>query len=255
MTPDTRLVPDADAMRAGRAILDAHGQWEIENNRLGGQNPWQSAHLMLLGRAALSTLSAAPALPAAEAVENVVAWNRTADKTPEPGHKFVALYDDGSGAWLGFMHDGGVIDSDGDDYKKMGSAEWWTYLPTGFRLFCEDHPVEDFQLPEHVCPPLTHPAPDASPCPAICQSCGGAIEGWICQGCDLEFRENGDGELIVDRELSAPDASALREAAKTALLVLSHLPDSVIDQMNVNARKDLVFATDGLRAALSQGEA
>lgn len=57
-TPDMRLVPvsDADAMRAGRAILDAHGQWELENNRVGGQNAWQSAHLMLLGRAALSTM-------------------------------------------------------------------------------------------------------------------------------------------------------------------------------------------------------
>jgi hypothetical protein len=88
-----------------------------------------------------------------------VAWFKTADRQPEPGNKFVALYDDGSGAWLGFAHDGGVIDSDGDDYAKMPNAEWWAYLPSGFRLSCEDHPGDDwaFTLPDYVCPPLANP--------------------------------------------------------------------------------------------------
>lgn len=54
------VVPDrADALRVGRAILDAHGQWEKENNQRGGQNPWSEQHVILLGQAAM--LAAAPA--------------------------------------------------------------------------------------------------------------------------------------------------------------------------------------------------
>lgn len=87
----------------------------------------------------------------------VVAWHKMSARQPEPGHKFVALFDDGSGAWLGFAHDAGVIDSDGDDHTKMPNAEWWAYLPSGFRMACEDHPVEDYNLPDHVCPPLAAP--------------------------------------------------------------------------------------------------
>lgn len=104
---------------------------------------------------------AAPS-PAAGSGE-AVAWRKMAERRPEAGHKFVALFDDGSGAWLGFAHDAGVIDSDGDDYTKMPNAEWWAYLPSGFRLACEDHPTEDYNLPDHVCPPLyaAPPAPSA----------------------------------------------------------------------------------------------
>lgn len=88
-----------------------------------------------------------------------VAWHKMTDRQPELGCKFVALYDDGSGAWLGFAHDGGVIDADGDDYSRMPKAEWWAYLPSGFRLVCEDYPEEAYTLPDHVCPPLI-PASD-----------------------------------------------------------------------------------------------
>ena len=87
-------------------------------------------------------------------VGDAVAWRKAADVQPEPGRKFVAIYDDGSGAWLGFAHDGGFIDADGDDHTKMPSAEWWAYLPSGCRLVCEDYPEEAFDLPDHVCPPL-----------------------------------------------------------------------------------------------------
>lgn len=96
--------------------------------------------------------------------DDVVVWRRSAEVKPEPGTKFVALYEDGSGAWLGFAHDGGFIDSDGDDWEKMRNAEWWAYLPSGFRLCCEDHPDADWALtlPDHVCPPVEN-----SPSPAL----------------------------------------------------------------------------------------
>lgn len=33
---------------------------------------------------------------------------------------------------------------------------------------------------------------------ATCQACGGSVEGWICQGCDREFREDDAGNLVFD---------------------------------------------------------
>jgi hypothetical protein len=36
-----------------------------------------------------------------------------------------------------------------------------------------------------------------------CQSCGGEIQGWTCQGCGLTFRENEGGRLVAE-PLPAP---------------------------------------------------
>jgi hypothetical protein len=36
-----------------------------------------------------------------------------------------------------------------------------------------------------------------------CQSCGGEIQGWMCQGCGLTFRENEAGHLVAE-PLPAP---------------------------------------------------
>ena len=82
----------------------------------------------------------------------VVAWYRPADKVPEAGHKFVALCDDGYGAWLGFAHDDGFIDAGGSEYERMPECEWWAYLPTGFELWCEGVRGDAFTLPAHVIP-------------------------------------------------------------------------------------------------------
>jgi hypothetical protein len=63
---DYRTVPDrTDALRVGRAILDAHGQWEKENTMRGSQDLWGEQHVILLGQAAM--LAAAPALSASPA--------------------------------------------------------------------------------------------------------------------------------------------------------------------------------------------
>jgi hypothetical protein len=42
--------------RVGRAMLDAHQQWEQENNRLGGDVVWTSTHLELLARIAIEAM-------------------------------------------------------------------------------------------------------------------------------------------------------------------------------------------------------
>lgn len=94
--------------------------------------------------------------------EPVVQWFKPSERTPESGKKFVALHQDGSGAWLGFMHDGGIIDADGDDYSQtLKGVAYWAYLPTGFEFCCEGYPEDPITLPGHVCPPLNraHPSP------------------------------------------------------------------------------------------------
>jgi hypothetical protein len=37
-----------------------------------------------------------------------------------------------------------------------------------------------------------------------CQSCGGEIQGWTCQGCGLTFRENEGGRLVAEPLLAPP---------------------------------------------------
>lgn len=67
------------------------------------------------------------------------------DQKPESGKRIIALYSDGSGANLYFVHDAGLIDVDGEDCDSFSDdAGLWAYLPDGFELWCEnraDDPV------------------------------------------------------------------------------------------------------------------
>jgi hypothetical protein len=63
-------------------------------------------------------------------------WHTFADK-PETGRKIVALYDDGSGAAMFFVHDDGFIDQDGDELPNVGSCDRWAYLPDELEFWCE----------------------------------------------------------------------------------------------------------------------
>lgn len=67
-------------------------------------------------------------------------WRKITEK-PESGKRVVALYNDGSGAVLFFVHDDGVMDSDGDEYAGLSpdSFDLWAYLPDGFELHFEGH--------------------------------------------------------------------------------------------------------------------
>lgn len=69
--------------------------------------------------------------------------------------------------------------------------------------------------------------------PVSCQSCGGEIQGWACQGCDMTFCER-DGRLIAEHP--APDA--LRVAVE-ALLTLPELK-----RRQEHLRKGIGTATD-----------
>lgn len=67
-------------------------------------------------------------------------WH-TFSEMPDPGRKFIALYNDGSGAAIFFAFDGGVIDSDGDEYYGWSpddaSYDLWAYLPDTVQFWCE----------------------------------------------------------------------------------------------------------------------
>ncbi len=100
------------------------------------------------------------AQPQAREDAQPVGWRLLAQQQPKPGHKIITLHDDGSGAALLFVHDGGVIDSDGDDYDTIGSPQtWWAYLPDEFEFWCEGLPEEPVTLPAHRVP--DHPDADA----------------------------------------------------------------------------------------------
>lgn len=75
------------------------------------------------------------ALEAAERVRGD-GWRPVSDK-PLPGSKIVALYNDGSGSRMLFVHDAGFIDSDGDEISDLNGYDRWTYLPDGFEFWCE----------------------------------------------------------------------------------------------------------------------
>ena len=57
MTDTVRVPSRSDALTVGRAILEAHGQWEKENNRFGGQELWGEQHVILLGQAAMLAIA------------------------------------------------------------------------------------------------------------------------------------------------------------------------------------------------------
>lgn len=132
-------------------------------------------HVRKLAAALSTTPARAEAQDEGAAWEDVVQWFKPSERTPESGKKFVALHDDGSGAWLGFMHDGGIIDADGDDFSQtLKGVAAWAYLPTGFEFCCEGYPEDPVTLPGHVCPPLyAHP----SPTPAAEAKLARAVEG------------------------------------------------------------------------------
>lgn len=117
-----------------------------------------------------------PAPVAGEGV-NIVQWFKPSVRQPESGKKFVALHEDGSGAWLGFMHDGGIIDADGDDFSEtLKGVAYWAYLPTGFEFFCEGYQEDPITLPGHVCPPIAvrSEALDEGAAGSDCASCFGS---------------------------------------------------------------------------------
>jgi len=64
-------------------------------------------------------------------------WHKL-DTLPDVGRKFIALFNDGSGAVMFWRHDGGYIDSDGDDCLfEVDQYDRWAYLPDELEFHCE----------------------------------------------------------------------------------------------------------------------
>jgi hypothetical protein len=83
-----------------------------------------------------------PAPPAEARSESYVeaGW-RTFATLPEVGCKFIALYNDGSGAAMFWRHDDGYIDADGDEYGDLSFSDYdhWAYLPHDLEFGCENY--------------------------------------------------------------------------------------------------------------------
>jgi hypothetical protein len=75
-------------------------------------------------------------------------WRSTAER-PDSDRKIIALFDDGSGANLFFTYESGLIDAEGTEYgwSQFSCYSHWTYLPDGFRLWCEDRDEDPYTFP------------------------------------------------------------------------------------------------------------
>jgi hypothetical protein len=86
-----------------------------------------------------------------------------------------------------------------------GDATPWVYH-TGAQKpdfpHCRSGDIQDLQ-PLYASPvvPVGSGEPVAR---ATCQDCGGHIEGWICQSCDREFREDDAGNLVFEGQPVVP---------------------------------------------------
>jgi hypothetical protein len=68
---------------------------------------------------------------------------------PNPGHKLVAVFNDGSGAQLFYAHDGGYIGAEGDERDDLDAFSCWAYLPQGLKFWCELTETDAYTLPFH----------------------------------------------------------------------------------------------------------
>jgi hypothetical protein len=104
----------------------------------------------------LAALASNPALPPHGPAQGLGSGWRPASEQPEPGRRIIAPYNDGSGARLFYVHDGGVIDDGGDAFGLGYIAEQfdtWAYLPADVKLWCEVRGGDDaFTFPEPASP-------------------------------------------------------------------------------------------------------
>jgi hypothetical protein len=82
----------------------------------------------------------------------MAAWKPLHEDPPPVGCKFIVLFNDGSGSAMFWRHDGGYIDSDGDEYTELSdSYDLWTELPQDKEFWCEirsEDPMSLFLSPQ-----------------------------------------------------------------------------------------------------------
>lgn len=88
-------------------------------------------------------------------------WKPLVENPPPVGCKFIALYNDGSGAAMFWRHDHGYIDGDGDEISEINeeSFDLWTELPQDKEFWCEVRSEDQMTL--HLSPQGTTGATDA----------------------------------------------------------------------------------------------
>jgi hypothetical protein len=88
------------------------------------------------------------AVTALAAKGDVDPWHWCDTRKPDEGRRVVILYEDGSGAFIGYWTGETLIDHDGEDYGwREEPGAMWAYLPKGFRLWCEDRQDDPFTFP------------------------------------------------------------------------------------------------------------
>ena len=154
------------------------------------------------------------------------------DRRPDVGRKFVALYDDGSGAALLYRHDDGFIDSDGDDYQALKDCyDWWAYLPDDFEFRCElvsNDGEPTMHLPVFALAPRTSvPGNDAGMREALVQ-CRSELASLHHGDCDMAHAEKHSAGLrMANAALSPPTGSAGDDETGVREAMGDGVPESV----------------------------
>jgi len=77
-------------------------------------------------------------------------WKPIVEDPPPVGCKFIALYNDGSGAIMFLRVEGGFIDSDGDELSGIGEGcDLWIELPQNKEFWCEVRSEDPMTLYTH----------------------------------------------------------------------------------------------------------
>lgn len=142
-TPDRDLV---ERLREWSRQLDNSADIALRKPELASTAPRLASYR---DRAALLT-------EAAERLQHLSQW-RPFFAAPASRRKIVALFNDGSGASLFYVTDlGDLLDAEGDPAPSLDDGGYgaWTYLPDGFRLWCELREDDPVNLPP---PPQKEP--------------------------------------------------------------------------------------------------
>ena len=88
--------------------------------------------------------------PASPSAQHSGGWFKL-DQDPKAGRKFIALYNDGSGAAMFWRHPDGVIDQDGNEGGwPLKGYDRWAYLPDDLEFWCEICPEDPLTLHLHA---------------------------------------------------------------------------------------------------------
>lgn len=76
-------------------------------------------------------------------------WHWCDTVRPDEGRRVIILYEDGSGAFMGYWTGETLIDQDGEDYGwREEPGAMWAYLPKGYSLWCETRAEDPFTFPD-----------------------------------------------------------------------------------------------------------